>query len=505
MPEDATQNPKRLKFSARALGPALLTALDLILIGVALAIGYVLRFELEFGALDRVPKAPPLEYVKIYALLSIAIITLCRLYDLYRADGLHSTLEETYALTKAILLSTGLVLALTFFYRGFSYSRLTFAYFAVLSIALLSVSHFGFRRWLLRRYQRGLGLKRAVLIGSPHGHLVSRLTTDLRFGVRVLGTVSPPNTNKNEPEEHTETVALGRLVQSAGDKAPVQPLPCLGDLENLGSLLDDNRVDEIIITDAALNHRHMLEALQTCEDRKVKVTLIPPVYDLLVQPSDFAYVDNVPLLRIDERRFRRLGFLWKRLFDVTVSALLLVLLSPLLTLIMVWIRLDSRGPALFFQERAGERGHPFRMVKLRTMTADAPTRRDEVVDLQALSEPVFKVKNDPRITNSGRLLRRTSVDELPQLWNVLKGDMSLVGPRPEETEVVKLYDVWQRRRLKVKPGITGLQQVTARGSLSTLNERVRLDVYYIRKQSFLFDLVILFRTLGVVLSGRGAS
>ena len=145
------------------------------------------------------------------------------------------------------------------------------------------------------------------------------------------------------------------------------------------------------------------------------------------------------------------------------------------------------------------------MFKFRTMIEGAEERLGEVVDLEDLEQPAFKVENDPRITGFGKFLRRWSLDELPQLWNVLKGEMSLVGPRPEELRVVDRYDVWQRRRLKVKPGITGLQQVEARGGLSELNARVRLDVYYIRKQSLLLDAVIMLRTVWAVLRGAGAT
>jgi len=145
------------------------------------------------------------------------------------------------------------------------------------------------------------------------------------------------------------------------------------------------------------------------------------------------------------------------------------------------------------------------MLKFRTMVVDAEHRLTSIIDVNRLAEPVFKIVRDPRVTPVGRWLRRFSLDELPQLMNVLKGDMSLVGPRPEELRLVEHYDVWQRRRLKVKPGITGLQQIEARGALSSLHDRVRLDMYYTRKQSTLLDLVILFRTVGIVLSGRGAT
>jgi len=267
--------------------------------------------------------------------------------------------------------------------------------------------------------------------------------------------------------------------------------------------LESEAPDDVLVLEQGLSHRRLLEAIDLCERRGVRVRLVPPIYDLLVGPRDFSYLGNVAFIRVDERRYRRGAALAKRAVDVCVSGVGLLLSLPWLAALAVWIRRDSDGPVFFAQVRAGEGGRPFRLWKLRTMVSDAEARLADVVDVEALQEPVFKLDHDPRVTRVGRFLRRTSLDELPQLWNVLRGDMSLVGPRPEEVGMVERYDVWQRRRLKVKPGITGLQQVTCRGTPS-LNERVRLDVYYIRKQSLLFDLVILFRTVWVVLHGRGA-
>jgi lipopolysaccharide/colanic/teichoic acid biosynthesis glycosyltransferase len=165
--------------------------------------------------------------------------------------------------------------------------------------------------------------------------------------------------------------------------------------------------------------------------------------------------------------------------------------------------MQSPGPGLFAQRRVGQDGQAFLMRKLRSMVPDAEARLPDIVDVGALDQPVYKLDEDPRVFPLGRFLRRWSLDELPQLWNVVRGEMSLVGPRPEAEEVVARYDAHQRRRLKAKPGMTGLQQVHARATLD-LEERIRLDVYYIRRRTFLFDLYILARTPWAVVSGHGA-
>jgi lipopolysaccharide/colanic/teichoic acid biosynthesis glycosyltransferase len=193
----------------------------------------------------------------------------------------------------------------------------------------------------------------------------------------------------------------------------------------------------------------------------------------------------------------------KRAVDVVGSLAGLVLAAPLCGILAVAIKADSPGPVFFSQERAGENGRPFRMFKLRTMVDGAENVLDQLVDLESLPSPAFKLRDDPRVTRVGRFLRRTSLDELPQLWNVLKGEMSLVGPRPEEVRVVRLYNDWYRQRLAVKPGLTGPMQVNGRGHL-TLDERVQYELDYIRNYSLWRDIRILVRTVAVVLSGRGA-
>jgi len=192
----------------------------------------------------------------------------------------------------------------------------------------------------------------------------------------------------------------------------------------------------------------------------------------------------------------------KRALDVAGGLIGLILAAPLLPLLAVAIKLDSPGPGFFVQERVGENGRPFRMVKLRTMVDGAEEMLPALVDLESLPSPAFKLRDDPRVTRVGRFLRRTSLDELPQLWNVLRGEMSLVGPRPEETRVVRLYNDWHRRRLAVKPGITGPMQVNGRADLS-LDERTRLELDYVRHYSLWKDICILLRTVVAVVSGRG--
>jgi exopolysaccharide biosynthesis polyprenyl glycosylphosphotransferase len=194
----------------------------------------------------------------------------------------------------------------------------------------------------------------------------------------------------------------------------------------------------------------------------------------------------------------------KRFFDVTAALFLMVLLAPLFLIVPLLIKLSDRGPVFHVQTRCGHNGKTFRLFKFRSMVPNAERLLSELVDLDRMAEPVFKIDNDPRVTCLGRILRKTSIDELPQLFNVLKGDLSLVGPRPEECALVRRYDSVLRERLKARPGVTGLQQINCRGSVS-MAQRMKYDLAYIENQSLWLDLKILFQTVGVVLSRKGAT
>ena len=193
----------------------------------------------------------------------------------------------------------------------------------------------------------------------------------------------------------------------------------------------------------------------------------------------------------------------KRAMDIAGALLGLLFTAPLMVLIACLIKLDSPGPVLFTQLRAGKDGRPFRIYKFRSMAASAEEMLDQLVNIEELNPPVFKLKDDPRVTRLGRILRRLSLDELPQLLNVLKGDMSLVGPRPEEMRLVRRYEEWHRQRLAVKPGMTGPMQISGRGDLP-LDERVRLEIDYIEHHSLWRDVVVLLKTIPAVIRGRGS-
>jgi exopolysaccharide biosynthesis polyprenyl glycosylphosphotransferase len=261
-------------------------------------------------------------------------------------------------------------------------------------------------------------------------------------------------------------------------------------------------VDRVIFASERMEPGEVGGLVALCRDRQVKLSVISPLHGR-AGPVRLSRVADLPVLEYETWDPSRSTAMIKRGFDILVSALGLLLTAPLVPLIALAIRLDSRGPVFFSQRRAGLDGRPFAMHKFRTMVADAEERLGDVVRLDELREPVFKLSEDPRVTGVGRLLRRLSLDEVPQLWNVLRGEMSIVGPRPEQIELVDRYRPEHRFRLSVKPGITGPMQVFGRGDL-TFHERLAVELDYIENLSLARDLRIIAETVPVTLKGSGA-
>ena len=262
-------------------------------------------------------------------------------------------------------------------------------------------------------------------------------------------------------------------------------------------------VDRIILASQAIDEAMLVKLIGICRRDGIKLSVIPPVRGMFGTAVQLNHVADLPIVEYSTWDVSRSTLLLKRSLDIAVAGIGLIVLSPLLLAIAVAIRATSAGSATFIQTRAGAHGKPFRMLKFRTMERGAELRIAEVVDLQSLNEPSFKFRDDPRTTRVGRWLRRTSLDELPQLVNVLKGDMSLVGPRPEQVELTALYRPEHRFRLSLRPGMTGPMQIFGRGNLS-FEERLSLEREYIENLSLGRDLRILAMTIPAVVLGRGA-
>jgi exopolysaccharide biosynthesis polyprenyl glycosylphosphotransferase len=280
-------------------------------------------------------------------------------------------------------------------------------------------------------------------------------------------------------------------------------LPLLGDLKALPRVLATHRIDEVILADSDFGERELLETVEQAHRRGVKVRIAPKTTELLVQRADYIPGQSVPLFEIRSPVFAGGDWVLKRTFDLVVSAIVLVAGLPLWLLAAVAVTLTSPGPVLYRDRRIGLGEREFDMLKFRTMHADAAQHQPYLERANEASGPLFKMRRDPRVTPVGALLRRFSLDEVPQLFNVLRGEMSLVGPRPLPLRDYDQLEDWHRKRYNVLPGITGLWQISGRSNLS-FDDLVRLDFYYLENWSLWMDISILVKTIPAVLGGRGA-
>ncbi len=339
--------------------------------------------------------------------------------------------------------------------------------------------------WGARQY--GYNFRHVLLVGANQRtvNLADTLVHHARFGYHIVGIL----------EDDSERLAL------MGDR----DIPHMGRFADLDKVLTENVVDELHI---CLPVRSYYETIQSMAHFSVSlgvtVRLVADLFPLRLATSRLHRIEHIPMLSLSTVPEDTLRLTIKRAMDLVGSALLLVLLTPVFLATAIAIKLDSQGPAFFTQERVGKNQRRFKMIKFRSMVQNAEALRAELADLNEADGPVFKIKDDPRVTRVGRFIRKTSIDELPQLLNVFWGEMSLVGPRPLPPAEVEQQSWNQRRRLSVKPGMTGLWQVSGRSALS-FKEWVNLDLNYIDNWSIRNDIAILFRTLYVVLRGRGAS
>jgi exopolysaccharide biosynthesis polyprenyl glycosylphosphotransferase len=295
---------------------------------------------------------------------------------------------------------------------------------------------------------------------------------------------------------------LGRRVRGFLDNSSVPALGVLGSIENIATIARAEFVDEVIL---AVPHRRDLTQFVIREARKnrLDVKVVPDLFGCEIRNPWIETVGNIPLVTLHQEELPVAGLFAKRALDIAVSAFALTFSLPLTLLIALLIRLDSRGPVTYAALRVGRKGNRFPCYKFRTMVANANEIKESLRQQNQREGPCFKISNDPRITRVGRWLRRYSLDELPQLWNVLRGDMSLVGPRPHPVDDFARYRLEHLRRLDVTPGITGLWQVTARGCPS-FHTNMALDLEYIERWSLGLDLRILLKTISVVVHGTGA-
>lgn len=410
----------------------------------------------------------------------------------YRAR--QSTLEEISTVIRGTLLTFLAVLSTTFFYRGFSYSRAMMGFWVPSVLLLVMVGRLSFRALRRRVFQRFAGRSRVAILGqSKVGQsLIRALATDHDF-YQVVGLIAVDakhRSNASDAEEIPEGITM------------------LGNFDDIEKLCQSNAFDSLLLVERGLKEDAVLLSIENCLRYQINWSMVPAVHELLLDRARVDLVDGIPLVGM--RRSNIVGFNWaiKRLLDIAATSLLLLLASPLMLFVAIAIKLSSPGPVFYVQERIGYRGQRFPFFKFRSMhlgNNDAIHReytKRWITENQAHTEDaqqkVHKITDDPRVFPMGKWIRRFSIDELPQLINVLRGEMSLIGPRPALPYEVEVYREWHRRRFEAPPGITGLWQVSGRNRLS-FEEMIKLDIDYLENWSLLLDLQILWRTVRVVL------
>jgi len=459
---------------------------DVILINLAFAIAYWLRYGLQwFASVDEANFVPYAAFIPISLTLTVLLWGIYKLNGVYNQSRGASWFDEVYRLVTGT--ATGIILmvfVIVFLFRPLLYSRLIFLYAGVLITVFLSASRLAMRMVRNHLRKKGRGIDRLLIVGVGEvGRTVMRhVVAQPSLGYQVIGFVD------DDPDKGRTDIGRFRA---------------LGSTANLPRLVKELAVDEVIITLPWMYHRKIVSIIAQCEREQVRVRIVPDMFQMTLSHLDVADLGGIPTVGVRDISISTGERLFKRTIDVVISLTGLVLLLPLFLLIALLVRLDSRGPVFFTQIRVSKGEKLFACYKFRSMREGAEAEQEKLLTLNEADGPLFKMRDDPRITRVGRILRRLSLDELPQLFNVLMGHMSMVGPRPATPAEVQRYQPWHKGRLEIAPGITGLWQVSGRSELS-FDEMVLLDLYYIENWSPLLDLQILLRTVPKALTGEGA-
>jgi exopolysaccharide biosynthesis polyprenyl glycosylphosphotransferase len=467
-----------LKQRARAVAAGLRLA-DLSLLAIALPPAYWIRDGLAGQTL---PGLYPLSFywpvLATSLLMWLAFAPLTQLYQAYRTQSLSTELARLARTT--VLVGLGVAASL-FAFKQQDYARsLLFLYFA-LSFTILAATRVGLRMSARAARRRGRNIRTYAVVGA------GRLAGDVIEGIAV----------------HREWgyTFEGYIVPDGAD-AP-RDGKSLGHLSEMDRILDEHPLDLVIFAAQRERLEDIEQAVLTCEERGVAVKICLKLFSARIAKTSVEELEGVPMLSFTSTPHDYLALFLKRSFDIVVSAVVLLAFLPVLLLVSIAIKLDSPGPIFFPQRRIGLNGREFTLYKFRSMCLDAEHRLPDIVEYNEMGGPVFKMLRDPRVTRVGRWLRRTSLDEFPQFWNVLRGEMSIVGPRPPIRSEVARYERWQRRRLSVRPGITCTWQVSGRNDID-FEQWMALDLEYIDTWSFWRDLHIVMRTIPAVILGKGA-
>jgi exopolysaccharide biosynthesis polyprenyl glycosylphosphotransferase len=464
--------------------------LDAVMINVAFLAAYYVRYELLHGiTLSRNPYAdfPLQRFFPLMGLITSGLLIAFYVRGLYRLRPTGTWFKQLWVIGSATTGAFAIFAAYEFILQSTDLAvvqtRLLVAMAWGATILAVALTRFVVGAGLGWLYRRGVGLTNLLVVGSGRlGKLMMQhIAANASLGFRVVGFVQDMD----------------------GPPADFGRFKVLGTMTDLDSVIRDNHIEEVVIALPSHQHHQILRTVRLCERAGADFKLVPDLYELSLSRIDVDAIEGVPLLGLR----RSLTSSWqrgvKRTIDILIAGLVLLLGSPLWLIIALAIKLDSPGPVLYKQERLGYRGEPFQFLKFRSMYFDADQMLDRLRPKQNGRAVIFKDRHDPRRTRVGGFLRRTSLDEIPNFINVLRGEMSVVGPRPPLPSEFLNYEDWEKARLETTPGITGLWQVRGRSDID-FDEMVLMDLYYIENWSLRLDLQILLRTIPAVLFSRGA-
>lgn len=458
---------------------------DMVVTALSFFVAYWIRSyyftRLEFRSLY-----PAEQYLWLFLVIIPVWSFLFFYYKSYKSYRIVSFMKELQILWKVVLVGGLVIGAMAFALQSYYLSRTLIFMFAAVNLVLLIGERFSIRAFSRLVRKKGYNYRNIIIVGtdSRAKDIAAAIEKYKHWGLRILGFVTD---NPVNPEN-----------RHGGYKV-------IGDISEMQKIINREVVDEVIFAVPRGRLEQMEDIFLMLEEHGINAAVVANFFPHVVAKAHLEELDNIPLLTFTTTPTNSFALAFKRFFDIAISVLLLILSLPGIVITALLIKATSPGHIFFKQKRCGLNGRVFTLYKFRSMVLDAEARRGDIETLNEMNGPVFKVKDDPRVTKIGRFIREASIDELPQLWNVLKGDMSIVGPRPPLPEEVATYKRWQRRRLSMRPGLTCLWQISGRNEIKDFNEWAKLDLQYIDSWSLSLDIKIFLKTIPVVLLRKGAA
>jgi len=478
---------RQLRARRRRLTRVLLVLLDTVALCTALLVATYTRFGQLDAAVDFTDSTARFTFIQLGLLMIPIWLAFLWSEGLYDPDRISLGSGELSRVGRALALGVIAVIGATYILRLAGLSRAWTVLFWVFSTLFVLLGRASFRAVMYYHRRKGRMVRPTLVVGS---------NSEAADIIRILRSSGAEG-----------LVPMGCLASSQAERLSLdwcaEEVPCLGSARELNDVLANHAVDSVVIASSAFDHDVLARMIAEMRGIDVDIHVSSGLFEVLTSRVLVKEVGGVPLITVKSISLSRGKILTKRIFDLVVSTVFVVVGLPIWLLIMALIKFTSRGPIFYQQERVGRAGRHFGMYKFRSMVVDADERIKDLQRTNEASGPLFKMKADPRITPVGKWMRKFSIDEFPQLINVLKGEMSLVGPRPPLPREVETYSQHDWRRLEVVPGMTGLWQVSGRSSL-TFDEMVRLDLFYIENWSVGLDLSLMARTVPAVLFARGA-